>query len=318
MNTASPDARKIGTRRQTRISKMNIWLARYTKLLAVVTFFLIIAGGMVTSTGSGLAVPDWPLSYGQVMPPMVGGIFYEHGHRMIASLVGFMTLVFTIWCGITEKRIWLRRLSIAALGMVVAQGILGGLTVLFLLPAPISILHACIAQTFFATIIAIAYFYSKEWSQGSSNKSIETSILKKLLWLTITLIYLQLILGATVRHTDQRIAVIPHIIGAFLVIFHTIALSIYALKNFAQEKKLIYPAVFLGFLSLIQISLGMGSFVYTMMLPETVQPSAGRLFFVTSHQTLGALLLGTGVFLALRVYRFEKAAMILTEGTQRI
>lgn len=298
---------------------MNIWLARYTKLLVAVTFFLMIAGGMVTSTGSGLAVPDWPLSYGKVMPPMVGGIFYEHGHRMIASLVGFMTLIFTIWCGITEKRRWLRRLGIAALGMVVAQGILGGLTVLFLLPAPISILHACIAQTFFATVIAIAYFYSKEWSmslRGSEatkqSEGVDCRALSGLAmttWLATALIYLQLILGATVRHTDHRIVLIPHIAGAFLVIFHVVALAAYALKNFS-DRRLIYPAVFLGFISLIQISLGMGSFIYTIILPETIQPSFGRLFFVTSHQTLGALLLGTGVFLALRVYKFKKAVAL--------
>lgn len=305
MNTASPAGQKIGTHRQTQIS-MNIWLARYTKLLAAATFFLIIAGGMVTSTDSGLAVPDWPLSYGQWMPPMVGGIFYEHGHRMIASLVGFMTLIFTIWCGITEKRRWLRKLGIAALGMVVAQGILGGLTVMFLLPAPISILHACLAQTFFATVIAIAYFYSKEWSNELSGSLSELPVFKKLALLTIALIYLQLILGATVRHTDHRIVLVPHIAGAFLVIFHVVALAAYALRNFS-EKKLIYPAVFLGLISLIQISLGMGSFIYTMILPETIQPSFGRLFFVTSHQTLGALLLGTGVFLVLRIYKFQKA-----------
>src|SRR3990167_5697725 len=131
----------------------SVWLARYTKLLAAVTFLLIIAGGLVTSTKSGLSVPDWPLSYGKLMPPMVGGVRYEHTNRMIASLVGFMTLVLTLWLGFKESRTWVRWTGIAAFGAVVIQGILGGLTVIYLLPAPVSIFHACLAQTFFALAI---------------------------------------------------------------------------------------------------------------------------------------------------------------------
>src|SRR3954468_17710456 len=111
-----------------------VWLRRYAKFVAASTLFLIFAGAMVTSTGSGLAVPDWPLSYGMVMPPMVGGVFYEHGHRMVASAIGFLTLVLAIWTARAERRAGLRRLAWAALAAVIAQGILGGLTVIFLLP----------------------------------------------------------------------------------------------------------------------------------------------------------------------------------------
>src|SRR6478672_1465752 len=82
------------------------WLRRFTKFVALSTLFLIFAGAMVTSTGSGLAVPDWPLSYGMLMPPMVGGIFYEHGHRMAAAAVGFLTLVLAFWTWRTEPRRW--------------------------------------------------------------------------------------------------------------------------------------------------------------------------------------------------------------------
>src|SRR3989338_2547310 len=101
---------------------MSVWLNRYAKLLAGTTFLLVIAGGLVTSTGSGLAVPDWPLSYGKLMPPMGGGIRFEHTHRMIASRVGLMTLVFSLWLGFSERKRWLRWAGIAAFGMVVAQG----------------------------------------------------------------------------------------------------------------------------------------------------------------------------------------------------
>src|SRR5262245_8857817 len=129
------------------------WRHRFAVLSACCTFLLVIAGGLVTSTDSGLAVPDWPLSYGQVMPPMVGGIFYEHGHRMVATFVGFLTVVQTIWFWRKEPRRWVKFLGVIALCAVVIQGLLGGLTVLFLLPTAISVLHATLAQIFFSLMV---------------------------------------------------------------------------------------------------------------------------------------------------------------------
>src|SRR6185369_12971313 len=139
------------------------WRHRLSVLLVASTLALIFVGGLVTSTGSGLSVPDWPLSYGMVMPPMVGGVFYEHGHRMVASAVGFLTLVLAVWTARAESRASLRRLAWAALAAVIAQGVLGGLTVLYLLPTPISVTHACLAQAFFCITIALAYLTSREW-----------------------------------------------------------------------------------------------------------------------------------------------------------
>ena len=124
-------------------------LHHYTKLVAGATLVLIVAGGLVTSTGSGLAVPDWPLSYGMLFPPMVGGILYEHGHRMIAGTVAVLTAIMALWLKLREPRRWVRRLGGLALLAVVLQAVLGGLTVIFLLPDAISIAHACLAQTFF-------------------------------------------------------------------------------------------------------------------------------------------------------------------------
>jgi cytochrome c oxidase assembly protein subunit 15 len=128
----------------------NIGLHRWALFTTCCTAFLIFVGGLVTSTDSGLAVPDWPLSYGMLFPPMVGGIFYEHGHRMAAAFVGFLTVILAIWTCVKEDRSWVRWLSLTALAAVVLQGILGGLTVLYLLPASISMTHACLAQTSFA------------------------------------------------------------------------------------------------------------------------------------------------------------------------
>src|SRR5438477_6831054 len=133
-----------------------VWLRRFTKFVAVSTLFLIFAGAMVTSTGSGLAVPDWPLSYGMVMPPMVGGIFYEHGHRMIAATVGFLTVLQAIWLQLREPKRRARILGWCSVGAVIAQGVLGGLTVILLLPPAISIAHAGLAEIFLCLNVSIA------------------------------------------------------------------------------------------------------------------------------------------------------------------
>ena len=134
----------------------------FTRILVVTTFLLLIAGGLVTSTGSGLAVPDWPLSYGRLMPPMVGGILFEHGHRMIAATIGLLTLVLTLVILGREPRRWVRGLALAAFGAVVLQGILGGLTVLWRLPTSVSVAHACLGQTFFVLVTLLATIYGEQ------------------------------------------------------------------------------------------------------------------------------------------------------------
>ena len=278
-------------------------LHRYIQFLVFITFLLVIAGGLVTSTGSGLAVPDWPLSYGKMMPPMVGGIRYEHTHRLIASLVGLMTLGLTVWTLFVEQRRWVRRLAIVSFGAVVLQGILGGLTVLYLLPAPISIFHACLAQTFLALIVSLAFVTSREWLATVSYKG-DLSKLKHLLFLVAGFIYLQLILGATLRHTHLDFLAIPHIIVAFLVLIHVSLVLVHVLKEHEGEKKLTRPAIGLAFLALFQISLGMGAFVYRIMFSQT-QTTFGKIFFLTGHQALGSVFLATAVFFILRVSRMS-------------
>src|SRR3954453_3032388 len=142
---------------------VNLALHRFAVLVAVSTLFLVIAGASVTSNQAGLSVPDWPLSYGQVMPEMKGGVFYEHGHRIIASAVGLLTVILVVWLWRAESRLWVRWLGLAALAGVILQGVLGGLTVLYLLPKAVSISHACLAQLFFSTTVALALFTSPGW-----------------------------------------------------------------------------------------------------------------------------------------------------------
>src|SRR5579864_7269935 len=103
---------------------------------------------MVTSTGSALAVPDWPLSNGQFFPRLEGGVFFEHGHRMIAGTVAILTLILAIWLWREEPRPGVRRLGWWAVAIIVGQALLGGITVLYRLPAPVSIAHASLGQIF--------------------------------------------------------------------------------------------------------------------------------------------------------------------------
>ena len=150
---------------------MTAMLHRFSKFVVACTVLLILAGSLVTSHDAGLSVPDWPTSYGWNMftfPPSmwVANILYEHGHRLIASTVGFLTIVLAVWLWLTESRRWLRWLGVAALGAVVAQGVLGGLTVIFFLPAAISTAHAGLAEVFFCMTVAIALFTSPRWIAG--------------------------------------------------------------------------------------------------------------------------------------------------------
>ena len=182
-------------------------LHRFALALAACTFCLVIAGGLVTSTGSSLAVPDWPLSYGMVMPPMVGGILYEHGHRLIASLVGLLTVVLTIWIWKKEGRRWVKGFGIAALAAVIAQGLLGGLTVVLLLPTPISVAHAALGQTFFTIITLIALCTSRWWLESETPAAPVDTGLFRLSIITTCAVYLQLLFGAWMRHSGSGLAV---------------------------------------------------------------------------------------------------------------
>lgn len=183
---------------------------RFSFFLVAATLFLIFAGGLVTSMGAGLSVPDWPLSFGKVFPEMTGGVFYEHGHRMIATGVGTLCLILVIWLAIAERRAWVRNLGFWALAAVMAQGLLGGLTVLLGLPPPVSIMHGVLAQIFLALTIIIAYSQSEERAaraaaEGTMGTKL-TSFGRRSLMLAL-LVFLQLIVAATMRHNRAGLAI---------------------------------------------------------------------------------------------------------------
>ena len=188
-------------------TKHNPALHRFAFFTACATFCLVIAGGLVTSTGSGLAVPDWPLSYGQVMPPMVGGIFYEHGHRMVATFVGLLTTILALWLWRADERRWVRVLGFAALGAVITQGVLGGLTVLFLLPTPVSVAHATLAQSFFSLTVFLALVTSRLWMEGAPEPLPAAGKTRLLILAAAGAVFLQLVLGAWMRHSDAGLAI---------------------------------------------------------------------------------------------------------------
>jgi cytochrome c oxidase assembly protein subunit 15 len=186
------------------------WLRRFTKLVAASTLFLIFAGAMVTSTESGLSVPDWPNTYGHFMfsfpfSKWVGGIFYEHSHRLIASTVGFLVVIQALWLQRREPKRFVRRLGWLSLGAVVAQGLLGGLTVIFLLPKAMSISHAGLAEIFFCLNVSIAFFTSNAYEELRKYEKGDAPV--GMAWALTALVYAQILAGALMRHLGAGLAI---------------------------------------------------------------------------------------------------------------
>ncbi len=194
----------------------NRWLHRFAVLTAVSTLALIGIGGLVTSHEAGMSVPDWPTSYGYNMFffPLnkwwhVGNIFYEHSHRLFASIVGFLTTILMVWLWLKEPRKWMRWLGVAAFLAVVLQGVLGGLRVI-LFKDQIGIFHATLAQLFFVLTCSIALFTSQWWTRHESARITDFvggAKLRKAFLFTTVLILLQLMLGATMRHQHAGLAI---------------------------------------------------------------------------------------------------------------
>ena len=289
----------------------------FALLVAASTAVLIFAGGLVTSTGSGLSVPDWPTTYGWFMftfplDKMVGGIRYEHTHRLIASTVGFLIVVLAIGLWRAEPRAWVRRLGYAALAAVVTQGILGGITVLWYLPDPISIAHAGLAQLVFCLTVSIALVTSPGWKSGY--ESSDDPVLQRIALATTILIYVQILVGATMRHTGAGLAIpdfplafgrlIPpmwnakiaihfaHRVGALVVATMVVATAAHALYHHGRRRELRRPSMLLLALVAVQITLG------------ALTVLSGKQFIINSlHVVTGAAVLGASLVLTLRAYR---------------
>jgi len=286
---------------------------RLACLAAGATFLLLFIGGLVTTQKAALAVPDWPTTFGHNMfffpwSKMVGGIFYEHSHRLVASGVGLLTLALALalWWG--ERRAWLRWLGAAALALVIAQGVVGGLRVI-LLEETLAILHACLAQAFFALIVGLAFLTSTEWVGASPRIQLpDTLRIRRLCLITTVLIYLQAIVGAVLRHTGTGLE--GHLFLATMVAFHVILLGRRVLKSPAGPARLKRSAGILVGLLFLQLGLGLGAYWIR------IAPSATRLaevVFTTAHVAMGAALLAASVALTLRSFRLLAPPEILAE-----
>jgi cytochrome c oxidase assembly protein subunit 15 len=289
---------------------MNRGLNRFAIFVACATFFLIIAGALVTSNDAGLATPDWPLSNGQVFPKMVGNLFWEHGHRMVATTVGMLTIVLTIYILLKEKRPWVRKLGMFALLAVIAQGLLGGLTVKLMLPLAVSSAHATLAQLFFCTTVSLAVFTSRSWIEAKPLVEEKGNLpLRYLCTGALVTIFLQLILGATLRHSatwDQRPPVeliLAHIGGAVAVTLMLGAASLSVLRRHPESRFLTRPAIIALTLLVIQLTLGIAAYMTRLASPSDPQPLNPMIAITVAHVACGALVFVSTIVLTLRTYR---------------
>ncbi len=291
------------------------WLHRYARACAAFGLVLITAGGLVTSTGSGLAVPDWPLSFGQLFPRMEGGVLFEHGHRLVAATFGLLVVVLAVWSARIEPRAWVRRLAWVLLALVILQGLLGGATVLLRLPDAISIAHAGLAQIVFGLTVSIATIASPDFRHGSPRSGDSGSPAVRTLTVAAAVaVYAQILLGALVRHTGAGLAIpdfplsfgrlIPafdspqvayqfaHRAGAVLAVTLVAWAALAALGRFPEDRWLARPAMSLLVLAALQIGLGAA----TVWTARAVVPT-------TAHVVVGALLFAGTVLLAVRAHR---------------
>jgi len=285
---------------------------RFAVFTAASTLFLIFVGGLVTSTGSGLAVPDWPLSYGQIFPPMVGGVFFEHGHRMVAASVGLLTVVLTFWVLAKDRRRWVGWLAACALFTVILQGVLGGITVLFLLPTAVSVAHACLAQAFFCLTVTIAVVTGRRWeSAAAGGRQVDGGLRAATAGLA-GVVYVQLILGAGLAIPDFPLSfgrLVPpffnaaiaihfaHRVWALIVVAIAVMVSVRVMSRHRGASLLVRPVMLLWILVPAQVALG----AMAVWTGKSVVPT-------TAHVACGAAILATSLVLALRSFRMTEPA----------
>ena len=287
-------------------------LHRFAVLTACATFFLIFIGGLVTSTGSALAVPDWPLAFGKLIPAWEGGIRFEFGHRVAAGTVVVLTLVLMAWAWRAEPRRWVRKLVSIAFGLIIVQAVLGGITVLFELPLAIAVTHAATAQALFCLMVSIAIFTNPKWDSTPQVDEPATRIpLATLALATTAIIYLQILIGALMRHMSAGLVIpdfplsfgqlVPpywneyiainyaHRCGALVVTAMVLWTVARVIRMHRETPALRRPALGMFLLLVLQICLG----ALTIWSGRSVLPT-------TSHVAVGAAVLATSLALTIR------------------
>jgi cytochrome c oxidase assembly protein subunit 15 len=314
---------------------MNRGVHRFALLVAGATFFLIIAGALVTSHDAGLATSDWPLTEGRFLPKveslgintgvnMVGNLFWEHGHRMVATTVGMLTIGLVIFLFLKEKRRWVRRLGLVALFGVVAQGLLGGLTVKLMLPLIVSSAHATLAQLFFCTTVSLAVFTSASWMKSRPAIEEQGSLpVRYVCVATAATIFLQLVIGATLRHSatwDQPLPtdlLLTHIGGAIAVTLLLGSAALMILRRHGHERFLARPAKIALALLGVQLFLGLAAYLTRVASPNDPQPLNPMVGITVAHVACGALVFATTIVLTLRAFKVLRApesALVVTRA----
>ncbi len=277
------------------------FLFPYAAFTVFSTILLLAAGALVTSTGSSLSVPDWPLSFGQLMPPMIGGVLYEHGHRMIAGVVGILTLLLAGLLWRYETRAWVKWLGTAALIGVVAQALLGGLTVLLRLPAFVSVAHACLAQLFFCSLIVLAWTQSESWATSRPTRIAPNGVLFFGFGLA-SLFFAQLFVGAWMRHLGAGASIpdFPLSLGQWIPPMENLLVRVHFLHRVGAY--LLVMGVALLTLILYRSRRASGEWVFL----------SGLLFtFVLVQGVLGAVTIWTGRPVALTTLHLVTGALCL-------
>jgi heme a synthase len=280
-------------------------------ILAGFAFLLIVAGALVTSNNAGLAVPDWPTSFGSLyrIPPMVGGVKYEHGHRMLAEFVGLLTIGMWVWTFRVERRSWMKKLSLAALGTVIVQGIVGGITVLMFLPWYVSSAHAALGQTFFSITTMMALFTGRAWLEGGTNDEASSPGTRVLTLLAIAMVYLQLFFGAGFRHSG--IGILSHLVNAVFTSAVLLWVGIRVLVRYGKSRELRTPAVWILGLLFLQLGLGFAAYLTRVIFgPDAPQPLPSMVYSTVAHVAVGALLLAATFILAVQMHRHEAAITV--------
>jgi cytochrome c oxidase assembly protein subunit 15 len=279
---------------------------------ACATLVVITAGALVTSNDAGLSVPDWPTSFGYLVkvPHFVGGIRYEWSHRMVAGTLVSLTLAIAVWTLLVERRRWLRWLAVGAFCTVIAQAILGGLTVLFFQPPWVSTAHATVAQTFFCIAVSIALFTGRKWVEKQPRVEFDSRhpSLFTLTELSIFVLYVQLILGGMFRH--HGMSWWPHVLNAVVVSFVLAWTAIRAISVYPTIDAVRRPAIVMLSLLIAQLGLGFTAFVTRVAWGRSAaQPELPMVASTVAHVAVGALLLATTVVLSIQVWRHVPAAL---------
>jgi len=289
---------------------------RFAIFVVCWTILLLIAGALVTSNEAALSVPDWPLSYGTLTPPMVGGIRYEHSHRVIAAVLGLLSIVLAVWVWAKDERRWLRWFSVIAVAGIAAQGVLGGEVVRQLLHYWLPVAHACFAQIVFAALLSIAVFTSRWWiSDQPQLEDTGSPSIHSLAIANAVVIYLQVILGAGFRH--KEIPVWPHMVGALIVLGMVIWLAAVLRRRFEKSAAISKTRILLHAILGTQLLLGLGAYWSRLTTADAPQPMPLMVTLTVLHTVVGAILFGVSILIVLLCYRLVPRRRELPAATQR-